>query len=205
MDRISFGFICQRRCPGGAIQKKIKVRTKKKGEDDHDEEEESQAVTCEECGRSDRRHRLLVCTHCDSGYHMDCLTPPLNTGREGDWICAECAVTPQHTEDSVVEVEISDGELTDLLAEADESESTGSRLRPSTINRSSSSTERRHSERVQSRADPLPLPQTSWHVPKYLLRASKAAVTTEEEAALHSATSSASDKVNTRKRKRHAT
>ncbi|KAJ4934758.1 hypothetical protein JOQ06_007540, partial [Pogonophryne albipinna] len=93
-------------------------------------------------------------------------------------------------EGSVVEGEISDGELTDLLAEADES--TSSRLRPSTINRPSSSTERRHSDRIQSRADPLPLQQTSWHVPKYLLRASKAAVTTEEEAALHSETSSAS-------------
>ncbi|KAK1898981.1 Wiskott-Aldrich syndrome protein [Dissostichus eleginoides] len=108
-------------------------------------------------------------------------------------------------EGSVVEGEISDGELTDLLAEADESESTSSRLRPSTINLPSSSTERRHSDRIQSRADPLPLQQTSWHVPKYLLRASKAAVTTEEEAALHSETSSASVKLNTGKRKKRAT
>ena len=98
VDRISFGFIYQRRCPGGDVQKKvsiysvlkylqmhgnmlelncfvvpllqIKVRTKKKREeeDDDDEEEESPAVICEECGRSDRRHRLLVCIHCDSGY-----------------------------------------------------------------------------------------------------------------------------------------
>ncbi|XP_010776537.1 PHD and RING finger domain-containing protein 1-like [Notothenia coriiceps] len=205
VDRINFGFIYQRRCPGGDIQKKIKVRTKKRREEDDDEEEESPAVICEECGRSDRRHRLLVCIHCDSGYHMDCLTPRLNTVHAGDWICAECAVTPQHTEGSVVEGEISDGELSDLLAEADESESTSSRLRPSAINLPSSSTERRHSDRIQSRADPLPLQQTSWHVPKYLLRASKAAVTTEEEAALHSETSSASAKLNARKRKKRAT
>uniref|UniRef100_A0A3Q3XBM2 PHD-type domain-containing protein n=1 Tax=Mola mola TaxID=94237 RepID=A0A3Q3XBM2_MOLML len=50
-----------------------------------------EAVICEACGRSDRRHRLLVCVHCDSGYHTDCLTPALNTGPEGDWICPECA------------------------------------------------------------------------------------------------------------------
>lgn len=49
----------------------IKVKTPKKDADDEDEEEEgSNAVICEECGRSDRRHRLLVCTRCDSGYGM---------------------------------------------------------------------------------------------------------------------------------------
>ncbi|XP_035512774.1 PHD and RING finger domain-containing protein 1-like [Morone saxatilis] len=211
VDRISFAFIHQRRCPGGDIEKKIKVRTQKKTTDDGDEEEESNAFICEECGRSDRRHRLLVCTQCDSGYHMDCLTPSLNIGPEGDWICPECAVVPQHTDGSIVEEdeeEINDGELTDLLAEAHEAASTSSRLRPSTINRPSSSTERRHSQRIQSRAssDPDPRPQTSWHVPKYLLRASKPAVTSDEAAAPHhSDTRKASVKLKTRKRKKRAT
>lgn len=44
----------------------IKVRMHKKDDDD-EEEEESGAVICEECGRSDRRRRLLVCIQCDSG------------------------------------------------------------------------------------------------------------------------------------------
>lgn len=68
-------------------------------------------------------------------------------------------------EDSyVLEEEISDGELTDLLAEVDESASTSSRLRPSTMSRPGSSTERRHSQRIQSRAssDPDPRPMSSW-------------------------------------------
>ena len=68
-------------------------------------------------------------------------------------------------EDSfVLEEEISDGELTDLLAEVDETASTSSRLRPSTMSRPSRSTERRHSQRIQSRAsgDPDPRPPTSW-------------------------------------------
>ncbi|TNN84445.1 PHD and RING finger domain-containing protein 1 [Liparis tanakae] len=145
--------------------RQIKVRTTK-GEDEEDDEEEewSNRVICEECGRSDRRPRLLKCIHCDSGFHMDCLTPPLNTCPEGDWVCAECAVTPQHTDGSVVEGEISDGELTDLLVAADETASASSRLRPSTLNRPRSSAGRRHSQRIQSRAsgNPLPLPQTSW-------------------------------------------
>ncbi|XP_049920804.1 PHD and RING finger domain-containing protein 1-like [Epinephelus moara] len=206
VDRISFAFIHQRRCPGGDIQKKIKVRTKIRDEDDDGEEWGSNTVICEECGRSDRRHRLLVCIHCDSGYHMDCLTPPLNSGHEGDWICTECAVSPQHTDGSMVEEEISDGELTDLLAEVeDETPTTSSRLRPSTMNRPR--TERRHSQRIQSRASdmPDPRPQTSWHVPKYLLRASKPEVTTDEGAARHhSDTSSASVELKTRKRRKRA-
>ncbi|CAK6975379.1 PHD and RING finger domain-containing protein 1-like [Scomber scombrus] len=204
VDRISFNFIH----PGGDVQKKIKVKThRKEDDDDDDEEERSHAVICEECGRSDRRHRLLVCIHCDSGYHMDCLTPSLSTNPEGDWICADCVVTPHHTEGSVVEEYISDGELTDLLADMDEMPSTSSRLRPSTMNQPSSSTGRRHSQRIQSRASsspPNPRPKTSWHVPKYLIRASKPAVATDEPLP-HSDTSSASDNLNTKKRRKRAT
>ncbi len=47
----------------------IKVKMQKKNVDDDDEEEErNNLVICEECGRSDRRHCLLVCSQCDSGY-----------------------------------------------------------------------------------------------------------------------------------------
>lgn len=28
---------------------------------------------------------------------MDCLTPSLNTCPEGDWICPDCVLSPQHT------------------------------------------------------------------------------------------------------------
>lgn len=69
------------------------------------------------------------------------------------------------TEGSVVaEEEISDGELTDLLAEVEETALLSSRLRPSTLSRPHSSTERRHSLRIQSRAGtiPTPQPQISW-------------------------------------------
>ncbi|XP_077945349.1 PHD and RING finger domain-containing protein 1 isoform X3 [Gasterosteus aculeatus] len=99
VDRTTFDSIQQRRRPGGTVRKKIKVKTNKR-EDDYDEEEEEEegnnTVICEECGRGDRRHRLLVCTRCDSGYHTDCLTPSSDSGPGGDWICAQCAVTPQH-------------------------------------------------------------------------------------------------------------
>lgn len=47
------------------VQLQIEVRKQKTV---IDEEEESDGVICEECGRCDRRHRLLVCIQCDSGY-----------------------------------------------------------------------------------------------------------------------------------------
>lgn len=51
-------------------QIKVSIR---KNEDGGDEEEgSSAAVICEECGRGDRRHRLLVCILCDSGYDFTC-------------------------------------------------------------------------------------------------------------------------------------
>ncbi|KAM9343664.1 PHD and RING finger domain-containing protein 1-like isoform 2-T2 [Pholidichthys leucotaenia] len=184
VDRISFGYIHQRRCPGGDIQKKIKVKTPKKSDDGDEVEGNSTAVFCEECGRRDRTYRMLVCSFCDSGYHMDCLTPTLTTEPEGDWICPDCMVTPHHMETSMLEEEISDGELTDLLSEMDEPAHTSSRLRPSTTNHPSSSTEPRRSPRIRSIADRSPhrLSQTSWHVPKYLLQAAKPPVTPGEVA-----------------------
>lgn len=52
----------------------------------------------------------------------------------------------------VVEGEISDGELTDLMAEGgDDAALFSSRLRPSTLSRPHGFTERRHSRRIQSR------------------------------------------------------
>ncbi|XP_040048361.2 PHD and RING finger domain-containing protein 1 isoform X1 [Gasterosteus aculeatus] len=211
VDRTTFDSIQQRRRPGGTVRKKIKVKTNKR-EDDYDEEEEEEegnnTVICEECGRGDRRHRLLVCTRCDSGYHTDCLTPSSDSGPGGDWICAQCAVTPQHADELTVEGEISDGELTDLLAEVDESASTSTRLRPSSSHRPSSSADRRHSQRLQSTAgaDPPPRPRSSWHVPRHLLRAAEPAGTTEGGAQLrHSGGSSAAFKIKRRKSRKRAT
>lgn len=79
----------------------------------------------------------------------------------------------------VAEEEISDGELTDLLAEGGDAAFVSSRLRPSTLNRQHDVAERRHSRRIQSRTRtsraviPRDFFLFSQHVPKYLLRAAK--------------------------------
>uniref|UniRef100_A0A3P9QCA8 RING-type domain-containing protein n=1 Tax=Poecilia reticulata TaxID=8081 RepID=A0A3P9QCA8_POERE len=85
VDRISFAFIHLRRCPGGDIQKKVSQ--------DSEIIQQTFSNSFNECGRSGRRDRLLVCRLCDSGYHMDCLTPPVDTVPEGDWMCPECVIT----------------------------------------------------------------------------------------------------------------
>ncbi|XP_075898032.1 PHD and RING finger domain-containing protein 1-like isoform X2 [Nelusetta ayraudi] len=202
VDRSSFAVIHQRRCPGGDIQKKIKVSVVQR-EEDEDEEEASSPLTCEECGRCDRGHQLLM-------HHMDCLASPLNTDTEDGWVCPECAVIPQDTENSmVVEGEISDGELTDLVAEGgDDAALVSSRLRPSTLSRPHGFTERRHSQRIQSRtrtshrAIPSSQTQTSRHVPKYLLLTSKPA---QVSAPHHSNMSSASVDTRTSNKRKRAT
>ncbi|XP_016891270.1 PHD and RING finger domain-containing protein 1-like isoform X2 [Cynoglossus semilaevis] len=190
VDRTSFDFIHQRQRPGGAIQNKIKVQSKK--EETEVEEPTGGAVHCDECGRSDRRRQMLVCIHCDSGYHMNCLTPSLSSAPEGDWICSDCLAHPPHTDDSMLEADISDGEVTDLLSDFDGPALITNRLRVSTTNRPSSSTGRRRSTRLRSgtSADSSPRTPTTWHVPRYLMRASRSAVRDDDVTTINQSDSS---------------
>ncbi|BDA48430.1 probable protein strawberry notch homolog 1 [Coccomyxa sp. Obi] len=47
-------------------------------------------TACQECGRTDRGEKMLLCDGCDHGYHMDCLDPPVVDVPEGDWFCPAC-------------------------------------------------------------------------------------------------------------------
>ncbi|RXN11414.1 PHD and RING finger domain-containing 1 isoform X2 [Labeo rohita] len=47
-------------------------------------------TSCEVCGGRDREDRLLLCDGCDAGYHMECLTPPLDAVPVEEWFCPEC-------------------------------------------------------------------------------------------------------------------
>ncbi|KAL3701928.1 hypothetical protein R1sor_019950 [Riccia sorocarpa] len=35
-------------------------------------------------------HRVLICDACGSGWHMNCLSPPLDTAPDGEWVCVDC-------------------------------------------------------------------------------------------------------------------
>lgn len=42
--------------------------------------------------------RLLICDKCNNGFHLECLTPSLNSVPKGAWFCAEClSNSPQET------------------------------------------------------------------------------------------------------------
>jgi zinc finger protein ubi-d4 len=45
---------------------------------------------CSICGTSDNDDQLLFCDDCDRGYHMYCLSPPLDAPPEGSWSCTLC-------------------------------------------------------------------------------------------------------------------
>lgn len=63
-------------------------------------------VECEVCGRPDvsDTHPMLLCDHCDAGWHAKCLVPPLSAVPETDWLCPRCeadGVTPEQLHASV--------------------------------------------------------------------------------------------------------
>lgn len=45
---------------------------------------------CKICGRKDIGKTLILCDHCNQGYHLHCLRPALSEAPEGDWSCPVC-------------------------------------------------------------------------------------------------------------------
>ncbi|XP_076042693.1 uncharacterized protein LOC143026341 isoform X3 [Oratosquilla oratoria] len=48
---------------------------------------------CEVCNCSDREDRMLLCDGCDLGFHLECLTPPLDFVPIEEWFCPTCALS----------------------------------------------------------------------------------------------------------------
>ena len=56
---------------------------------------ETLASGCLACGRDDQEAEtlkgdLLECEKCDNGYHLKCLTPPLDKVPQDEWFCPTC-------------------------------------------------------------------------------------------------------------------
>jgi hypothetical protein len=51
-------------------------------------------IPCEVCNSIEhdpsRRKIMLLCDHCNTGWHTDCLTPALSATPRGDWFCPYC-------------------------------------------------------------------------------------------------------------------
>ncbi|KAM9807639.1 uncharacterized protein phrf1 [Neosynchiropus ocellatus] len=104
VDRISFNSIYLRKSYGGKVQKVITVRKPVKEVQDEVVNVDLEQTNCEVCGGSDREDRLLLCDGCDSGYHMECLTPPLDAVPIEEWFCPECVANNLHHRGSAEEV-----------------------------------------------------------------------------------------------------
>ncbi|KAJ8417692.1 hypothetical protein AAFF_G00225350 [Aldrovandia affinis] len=145
IDRIAFNSIYLRKCYGGKVQKTIPVQEPVKMEEEEEEiNMDFDQTSCEVCGRSDRDDRLLLCDGCDAGYHMECLTPPLDAVPVEEWFCPECTANNPRTDTTE---EVSEDEVEALLADAIP---TTSRLRTSTAGRMRSIARTRQSERVRA-------------------------------------------------------
>ncbi|XP_051915977.1 PHD and RING finger domain-containing protein 1 isoform X2 [Hippocampus zosterae] len=90
VDRITFNSIYLRKSYGGKVQKMITVEKTVKEDEVETVDLDLEQTNCEVCHGSDREDRLLLCDGCDAGYHMECLTPPLDTVPVEEWFCPEC-------------------------------------------------------------------------------------------------------------------
>jgi histone demethylase JARID1 len=47
-------------------------------------------LLCEICAAGHHEDKIILCDRCDKGYHLFCLSPPLDEVPEGDWLCPQC-------------------------------------------------------------------------------------------------------------------
>ncbi|CAM6092753.1 unnamed protein product [Calypogeia fissa] len=50
----------------------------------------SASLRCMLCGSARDAVRMLVCDSCSRGWHMFCLTPPVEVVLVGRWVCPRC-------------------------------------------------------------------------------------------------------------------
>ncbi|XP_038113307.1 PHD and RING finger domain-containing protein 1-like isoform X1 [Culex quinquefasciatus] len=72
--------------------------------------EDHELTYCEVCRRPDREDTMLLCDACNLGFHMECLSPPLEIVPVGSWYC-DCCFASASEED--------DEEVNDLLNDLD--------------------------------------------------------------------------------------
>lgn len=110
VDRQTFNVIHVRKEIGGKILRHIPVEITPR-----EEQVQEDPTFCEVCHQCDREDRMLLCDSCDSGYHLECLTPPMNEVPMEEWFCPECS---QNSQNDAEAVEIDLDEISDLMEEA---------------------------------------------------------------------------------------
>jgi hypothetical protein len=49
-------------------------------------------LKCMLCGSKGGTTRMLVCDRCSRGWHMACMTPPMDVVPAGQWVCPRCTL-----------------------------------------------------------------------------------------------------------------
>ncbi|XP_054887563.1 PHD and RING finger domain-containing protein 1 isoform X2 [Poeciliopsis prolifica] len=108
VDRIVFDNIYLRKSYGGKVKKIVTVQKPVKAGQEEVVDLDLEQTNCEVCGGSDREDRLLLCDGCDAGYHMECLTPPLDAVPVEEWFCPECEANNRQSRGSAEEISDTD-------------------------------------------------------------------------------------------------
>ncbi|XP_029009383.1 PHD and RING finger domain-containing protein 1 isoform X3 [Betta splendens] len=103
VDRIAFNNIYLRKSYGGKVKKMITVQKPVKEGKEEAVDVNLEQTNCEVCGGSDHEDRLLLCDGCDAGYHMECLTPPLDSVPVEEWFCPQCELNNSSSRGSAEE------------------------------------------------------------------------------------------------------
>ncbi|XP_077451953.1 uncharacterized protein phrf1 isoform X2 [Stigmatopora argus] len=165
VDRIAFNSICLRKSYGGKVQKIITVqKPAKEVEEEVTVGLDLELTNCEVCQGSDREDRLLLCDGCDAGYHMECLTPPLDTVPVEEWFCPEC-VSNNIDSGSVEELN-----RTQSIPSTAQPTTSRAQSRAAGLTRAIARTQ--HSERVRANVNRHRITQarTSQHAPAYQIQ-----------------------------------
>ncbi|OON19836.1 PHD-finger [Opisthorchis viverrini] len=88
LDRGAFELILLSDTVGGPIVKRVTAPPVELNSLEEPFEEID--TTCEICTLADDEAHLLLCDHCDRGYHTYCLPVPLSSVPPGDWFCPDC-------------------------------------------------------------------------------------------------------------------
>jgi hypothetical protein len=85
-------FACEELDPDEepVILKRARTAKKIKEENEAAEVVVNDDTPCQKCGLYTDAEWILLCDHCDHGYHTHCLLPPLHFIPEGDWYCPKC-------------------------------------------------------------------------------------------------------------------
>ncbi|XP_034940121.1 serine/arginine repetitive matrix protein 2 isoform X2 [Chelonus insularis] len=114
VDRLEFNTIHVKARIDGEVTNVIPVEPRSTVE----EPVQENPTLCEVCHQGDREDRLLLCDGCDSGYHLECLTPPMDQVPIEEWFCPGCSRIIEQNQDLTEMIQQDFNELPDIIAEA---------------------------------------------------------------------------------------